>query len=427
MLAETILGKEIDGSSFVYVQQRVQLPSEMETGVLGQKCLGQSIPVDTKVFFVPDLQEAISVGLVILEQSPSELIKLVYRTLCVLAEVVFPSAADPSALLFSYCNAIEFLRNQLDEANEINSVVFMRNVRVKEAVDLVQPILFKFGAPVHEEFAARVPSAPTPDSAESVRLSALMSPRNEEEVQIDQEMLPTAAEVIIDDREVSRQESPVDENESEAKAIDKEEVRESPVVENENEPVIVDDEGMKEADESLPSGESGNPPHLIDGEEKKGVSQQESPVGEDESDAKIVDGGEKKEALREESLPPDENRNEQKVVDGEEKKETDTSLPPRQDGIEIADLTDYSKESLTSPETLQTIDGEDHVTNESVEIALKTADGLTATASDGEESNGSLPVGEMTEGTIDESSLLAPAGAGRENWPEESSPLVSPS
>jgi hypothetical protein len=54
---------------------------------------------------------------------------------------------DPSALLFSYCAAIEFLKNQFDEGGNLQSTVLQRRVHVPEFTDVVRPVLFKFGSP----------------------------------------------------------------------------------------------------------------------------------------------------------------------------------------------------------------------------------------------------------------------------------------
>jgi hypothetical protein len=177
MLAESVLKKPIDDSTFVYVQERLQLPSDKSIEVLGERCREYDIPIDSKVFFLPDLQEDITVGLVVVETSPKALVYLVYRTLCVLCENVFQLDNDPGALLFSYCNAIEFLKNQFDEGDSIRSTAYQRKVKVKEAVDLVQPILWRFGEKFDDGFVHQQQSDDSPESPRSVHISPVTSAR----------------------------------------------------------------------------------------------------------------------------------------------------------------------------------------------------------------------------------------------------------
>ena len=131
MLAEAMLKRHLDDSAYVYVQQVLALPAEMPIETLNEQCQSYGVPVGEKVFFVPHLQEEFIVGLVVTEKTPNRLIELVYRTLCTLSESVFNIQNDPTALLYQYCNAIEFIKNQIDEQKEIQSTVFMKKVRIK--------------------------------------------------------------------------------------------------------------------------------------------------------------------------------------------------------------------------------------------------------------------------------------------------------
>jgi hypothetical protein len=153
-LAETVLKRKIEGSTFVYVQERLVLPSEIAIDTLRRQCAEHALPVQ-KVFLVPDLQEDRIVGLVVVESTPKALVELVYRTMCVLSESIFKIEDDPSALLFSYCSAIEYLKSQFEDG-ALRSSVLQRQVRVKEVTDLCCPVLFRFGHPENrgDSFAA---------------------------------------------------------------------------------------------------------------------------------------------------------------------------------------------------------------------------------------------------------------------------------
>jgi hypothetical protein len=146
-LAETVLMRQVEHGDFVYVQDRVILPSPMTITALNEKCTQHGLSIGGTVFFVQDLQEELVVGLVVVEETAEKLIERVYQTFSILCESVFHIGDDPSAVLCAYCSAIEFLKNQIENGQPLESSVLQRKVRVKEVTDSCLPKLFSFKEP----------------------------------------------------------------------------------------------------------------------------------------------------------------------------------------------------------------------------------------------------------------------------------------
>jgi hypothetical protein len=114
-LADSVLKRKIDASHFLYLQEKIILPSEMAINVLGRKCAGHGLQISQNLILVSNIQEDLNVDLVVVEESPNKLIELVYRIMHVLSESVFETADDPSAHLFCCCNVIRCVKSQLDD------------------------------------------------------------------------------------------------------------------------------------------------------------------------------------------------------------------------------------------------------------------------------------------------------------------------
>ena len=150
MLSESICKSSFDEETmkmdkFTYVQDRLVLPQEIAFDDFISKCKSNGIKVNENVFFLPDLQEDITIGMVVTADTIAELINLVYNTFCILSEKVFDIQGDPTALLFNYCSAIEYLKDQIDSEHEIKNALFMKKVNVKVVEDKQKPKLYKFG------------------------------------------------------------------------------------------------------------------------------------------------------------------------------------------------------------------------------------------------------------------------------------------
>lgn len=148
-------------NKFTYVQERLVLPYVIAINELEAKCLANGIKIGSNVFLIPDLQEEITLGLVAIADSPSELVNLVYDTLCILSEKVFTLNNDPHALLFSYCTAIEYLKDQVEAG--ITNTVFMKTLKVEVVEDREHPQLYRFDKP----FRVKEESTPRNESMET--------------------------------------------------------------------------------------------------------------------------------------------------------------------------------------------------------------------------------------------------------------------
>lgn len=187
MLAEAMLKRRMDGSSYVYVQQTLVLPIDISIEALNTKCMSFGVPIGEKVFFVPHLQETFIVGLVVTEKSPNRLIELVYRTLCTLSENVF-TIQDPTAHLYQYCNAIEYIKNQIDEQKEIHSTVFMKKVNIKP-IERPKPKDDDSSLPPFE--GKRVGTSNAPERTHTRHVTAVMSETNIFDLRKERTMITT--------------------------------------------------------------------------------------------------------------------------------------------------------------------------------------------------------------------------------------------
>lgn len=153
LTAEHILNSKFDEESmsmgagvYTYVQRELVLPYVMEIGELKTKCLSLAIPIDTKVYFLPDLQRNDVVSLVCVEQTPELLVSLVYRVVCTLADTIFNLSLDSkvSTKILSYCHAIEYLSLQLDNSSELSSLCLMSKVKMRDINHSSQRRFFRF-------------------------------------------------------------------------------------------------------------------------------------------------------------------------------------------------------------------------------------------------------------------------------------------
>ncbi|KAK8899699.1 hypothetical protein M9Y10_002021 [Tritrichomonas musculus] len=149
MLSENVCNltfneKTLKMGKYTYVQERLVLPYAISIDELNSKCIKNGIKINKNVFFIPDLQEEITIGLVAVANSPEMLINIVYETFCILTEKVFDLKNDPKALLFSYCTAIEFIKEQIDSEGSIRSTVYMKKMRIKVVEDQIKPLLFHY-------------------------------------------------------------------------------------------------------------------------------------------------------------------------------------------------------------------------------------------------------------------------------------------
>jgi hypothetical protein len=107
---------------------------------IGEKGKEFGFAINQKIWFLPDLVDEKSIGLAVYEETPELLVTLVYDILCFLSEILVDMENDPNDLLFSYCNAIEFLRSQIEEQGSINNTVFMKKVKVRAVNERIEPV-----------------------------------------------------------------------------------------------------------------------------------------------------------------------------------------------------------------------------------------------------------------------------------------------
>ncbi|OHS95701.1 IQ calmodulin-binding motif family protein [Tritrichomonas foetus] len=230
---------------YTYVQDRLVLPEEMPSNVFLRKCKMAGIKVDQNVFFLPDLQEEITIGMVAVANTPEELVNLVYETMCILSESVFDLKEDPSALLFSYCTAIEHLKSQVDTGYGIKNSVLMKKMKIKVVPDQIHPILYKFGKritdspgiafnPPHSEEEAEMEAQ---DFANEVKIQNILS---ENEIPLRRSLLTTPTDAKGRERKLM---TPSDDEDRVSK-IEKE-IQEE-----------IDEQSKKERDD-LPEGPAG--------------------------------------------------------------------------------------------------------------------------------------------------------------------------
>lgn len=79
----------------------------MPTAEFNSKCIKNGIKLNKNVFFLPDLQEEITIGFVAVADTPEFLINLVYETFCILSEKVF----DLKMIHTHSCSVIALLLN----------------------------------------------------------------------------------------------------------------------------------------------------------------------------------------------------------------------------------------------------------------------------------------------------------------------------
>ncbi|OHT06390.1 hypothetical protein TRFO_05589 [Tritrichomonas foetus] len=134
--AQTILHVNFDEesmsngpSTYIYVQRSVIFPEAIPLAELKARCHQFLVPVDVRVFFTPSLNDQSVYSMLIVEEAPERLIYLVYRTFVTLSDNVFILENDLNAPLFSYLNAIEFLKQQYDSTNDLSSTVLSKKMK----------------------------------------------------------------------------------------------------------------------------------------------------------------------------------------------------------------------------------------------------------------------------------------------------------
>lgn len=117
---------------FIYLQENLKVPKVLPFNELYNRMNLSGLPVHTKISFVHDMTDPYTLGLIVVDDSPSNLINLVYNTLCVLAMNVYDLENDPHNILFTYIQAIEFLRGQLTTTKILNTTVLMKRTKKGE-------------------------------------------------------------------------------------------------------------------------------------------------------------------------------------------------------------------------------------------------------------------------------------------------------
>ncbi|OHT13395.1 IQ calmodulin-binding motif family protein [Tritrichomonas foetus] len=137
-LIEQTLGRKFDEesmsfgpSTYVYVQDRLEMPQPIDPNELVLKLAALSLPTESKIRFFQDFQDANVFSLVVIEENPTALITLVYRVLTMLADAIFNFSIKSEDPLLGYIHAIEYLKTQIDEG-ELGSTALMNKVRVRD-------------------------------------------------------------------------------------------------------------------------------------------------------------------------------------------------------------------------------------------------------------------------------------------------------
>ena len=137
-LLEQILGRKFDEntmsfgqSTYAYVQEHCELPQPIDQNDLMNKLQSVFLPTENKVKMFQDFTSPSSYTLLVIEESPSALINLVYRVMTVLIDVIFSTSLKGTEPLFEYIHAIEYLKKQIDEG-ELTSTAYMEKVKIRD-------------------------------------------------------------------------------------------------------------------------------------------------------------------------------------------------------------------------------------------------------------------------------------------------------
>ena len=136
VFAETMTGAKFDEESmsmgprcFTYVQKVVKFPKEIQLPVFIDECRKFGLPVGEKVFGVPNFNDTSIYSLVVMDESPERLVNLVYRVFVTLADDVFSGYTRPDAELYRYCAAVEYLKAQYDNQNNLSSTFVVSTIQ----------------------------------------------------------------------------------------------------------------------------------------------------------------------------------------------------------------------------------------------------------------------------------------------------------
>jgi hypothetical protein len=135
-LVEYVLNRSFDEvsmsfgpSSYVYVQEQVQLPGRKTLAELKAGLVDAGVKMDNRIRIMPEFTGRDEICLVVTEATPERLVDLVWQILAALADGVFGKDVDPGHPIFSYCHAIEFLKNQTEHKSKIRNVVLTEKKR----------------------------------------------------------------------------------------------------------------------------------------------------------------------------------------------------------------------------------------------------------------------------------------------------------
>ena len=135
LLLETVLHVKFNEESmkiipnkYAYVQKSLILPEEIEFSRLKMRCESFSLPIGTRVFFIPSFQSLSEYSLIVCEDDPAMLIHLVYQTFYILSVNVFDSEKRHHAKLYEYLNAIEYLKQQFENTNGITTTLMSQKI-----------------------------------------------------------------------------------------------------------------------------------------------------------------------------------------------------------------------------------------------------------------------------------------------------------
>jgi len=127
-------------STYIYVQEHLKLPEEVDVIELIEKLAEFSMPMDTRVFLFPSFYDPCDIGMIVIEENAEKLVTLVHRVLIIMIESLFKMEDKPNHPLISYCASLEFLKDQFEENKEIKST-FMVKKGIKK--DMKSPSMKK--------------------------------------------------------------------------------------------------------------------------------------------------------------------------------------------------------------------------------------------------------------------------------------------
>jgi hypothetical protein len=120
-------------STFVYIQETLELPKKLRIDEVEVGLRQRGFQVGSRVFLLPSLRTPAVVSLVVVGESPKELIDFVYRLMLTLGDEIFDALWNQDQPIWRYCYAIDSLVKQF-EAGDIDSTVITTRVRPRDVI-----------------------------------------------------------------------------------------------------------------------------------------------------------------------------------------------------------------------------------------------------------------------------------------------------